>query len=318
MNRTDDGQGRGWSIPARRGGAGSSGRLGVLLVLLVLAWPGAPAEANHIGCGDVLIGPAEYVLDSDILDCAQSPALTLDNGAVLHMKGHALSCLMSSALHFTRGILLLGHVETALHGGVRLDWGFVTHCDVAVEVWRSDSKVEGMLVDSGAPDRVTEIVVRGELNTLRHNLMTHGRYRIEGDEQTIQYNFQNAADVGFIIGGGLAASFGNRIDSNRAVNNTGAGFEIHGDVHRLTRNIAISNTDFGFDVAEGSGHVLKGNLAAWSSAGIRLTDLVSNSVVTENWAEFNTTDLIDMNLQPCGTNTWTKNVFLTATPGCIH
>jgi parallel beta-helix repeat protein len=104
---------------------------------------------------------------------------------------------------------------------------------------------------------------------------------------------------------------------NTAISSGLAGFSIGGSQSKLFNNTAASNATEGLLVGA-TGNLVKGNRAyANASEGIHITG--SGDTITKNVALGNgTVDLQDNNAT-CDSNTWTHDIFGSASPSvCIH
>ena len=177
---------------------------GLLVVGMLVSW--VPL-AEAIGCGDTLIGPAAFKLDSD-LTCDVSPALTLTNGAKLDMNHHTVTCDTA-----TVGIQINDAGSDLKNGGV-------TRCTTA-----------GVVVDGTGGHHVKGVTSWGNGG--------------DGFQITSENNvLENSAGNNNGGDGVQVSGDGNVLNVNTATGNTGDGVRVADGAtnNRITKNIATGNS----------------------------------------------------------------------------
>jgi parallel beta-helix repeat protein len=135
-----------------------------------------------------------------------------------------------------------------------------------------------------------------------------------GSNNTLDQNEAYDGTEGFIVGGES-----HHLTNNTADNNDWSGFFVSSIAQNavLSGNTATGNGIWGFEVYGDYTH-LKKNQASKNQHGIFSGLGTTNNVFTSNTAKDNTTWDLEDSLPSCGTNSWKKNTFGTASQPCIH
>ncbi len=297
-----------------------------------------PHYQNAVQCGDVLGPGGAYMLKED-LDCDVSPALTVLDGAHLNLKGHTLTCTLTSGSGLSPiGIQMEGQEASVINGNIlECDRGVVLGGDGRHSV----SRIE---YAHSFPGTHVAFIVETDGNRLVHNSATacDGCFEIGGDGNLLIRNLAfDGPGVGFWIfstgennvllhnvaesqfaEGFLIQGDANKLVKNEAIDTlfeNGSGFGIFSERNKLRRNMAMDNAGDGFKVFSNNNRLF-GNVAKDNKkTGITVPGI--DNVIVRNRAFGNGDgmkffDLNDDNLN-CDNNTWRKNKFDTRNADCI-
>jgi len=313
----------------------------------------ATDASAQIACGDVLGPGGSFVADADIGPCVELPALRIVGPVKVDFAGHAVSCNADTAVGIEitgKGAKVSNGSVSGCHTGVEIS-GDGKH--KLEEMMAELNQALGFEVNS-AGNKLTHntafqngfgggpgdgFIVRGAKNTLTENWgvdntdegfevdgtkvkmtgnvavnNTGEGVRIDAGSGKYKKNLLSSNITGFRVGGTGCAFTSNvtiahgtfegffitagdgKYSKNVAVGNADAGMDFTGggDDNKVTKTFAAGNVNFGFEV-EGQGNSLKSNVAIGNGD----------------------TDLVDLNGN-CTDNTWSKNLFSTASPICIE
>ena len=273
--------------------------LGCLAALAIGATPAAAVD-----CGDVLVGPATYVLDAD-LACATGPALTLRDQAVLRMQQHvvhldAVTASPAVVIEGTGVRLLDGTILSDSVTGALLDVDGMAH---QIRNVRALGHAAGDAVGiRTAPSSRRILIARSAAEFTWDGLSPLGTaFDLAGEEHTIVRNRASRAFRGFRLDGA-----GHRARRNEAIG-TVVGVEVHGAAHLVARTLATLGGD-GI-IVFGDGHRVLRNRVESNVIGILAAG--AHTLFRRNVALGNFPDLRD-DTPDCGTDVWIQNRFETA------
>jgi hypothetical protein len=250
------------------------------------------AHADVVQCGDVLGPGGRFELEAD-LDCDDATAVTLQNGAILDLKGHIVFCRgPAPRCVVLTGIgtqLLNGVVQATLHESIVLE-GQGVHTVRNV----TSTQVDGNIVVASNHNHLIDVMAESVLSSA---------FIINGDRNRLTNNVAHCQNL--LFGGCISvAGNGNRLIDNFANCTRGCdspNFSIGGNDNVLQGNRAIRNEPLVAGSGSGNGIVVTGT-------GNRLT---------RNTALETDIDLQDGN-GDCDHNTWRQDTFQTSDPACIQ
>jgi parallel beta-helix repeat protein len=167
--------------------------------------------------------------------------------------------------------------------------------------------------------------ISGDKNQVRKNTATHNHsdgFGVGGNNNQLQKN----TAIDNVDGYAVEDVANNILADNGAFDNRDDGFDIQGGTEKTTlrKNVAVKNSDNGFEI-DGLEHKLTRNQARENQAdGIEVETSASRIELKHNEALDNNqgNSVVDFDLTDqapnCGTNTWTKNTFGTASQPCIQ
>ncbi len=251
-------------------------RLCVSVVSIVAAAHGAQAQLIA-ACGDTLT-TGVYILDGDILDCDQAPALNLEGDAQLDMRGHRLSCSDDSFNGIVLGgegnVVMNGVVSNCGHGVLAGAEGghVVKNLEVrdcsgnGVRLLVDGNQLSGLYLHDNDGD---QLYITGDGNkVVRVDIRdgnAHGAY-VRGDKNKfIDCSAVNSSDHGFFV----ELSVGNSFTRCIAGDNGSDGFHLVGDKSKITSCTTFSNGDDGISV-DGSGNKVTKSTSLNDGYGIAL------------------------------------------------
>ena len=299
--------------------------VGSAVLCLTVAGIAVPAEAAFT-CGGTVGPGGTLVMTADITGCASSPALTLVGPVTVDMNGHTVGCSSGTGIGIeqdgTSAILKNGVVGPS--------------CGIAV------------VVSGSGRHQVLNVLTRGNTRGFQvrsdgnHLLNDSSRdagglgFELDGSANAVKASAAVGNDTGFLVATGTkntltgntaSQSVNNGFDvlggtqhdlsMNTAISSGLAGFSIGGSQSKLFNNTAASNATEGLLVGA-TGNIVKGNRAyANASEGIHITG--SGGTITKNVALGNGTVDLEDNNATCDSNTWTHDIFGSASPAaCIH
>lgn len=219
------------------------------------------AGAQQIATCGALLSSGAYIMDSDIVDCDQAPALTLESDATLDMQGHRLSCSDDA----NNGILLAGEGNVVVNGvvagcqhGLYIagDGGHVVRTVEVLDgsgkgayvlaggnsltgLYLHDNDQEQLWI-TGDGNKVSRVDARGG--------NTNAVYISGNKNKVLDSSASNASIHGFVVESGKGNSFTRCISAS----NSSDGFHILGDGNKLTSCSSFDNGDDGFSI-DGTG-----------------------------------------------------------------
>lgn len=239
---------------------------------IILGLAAATAQ-GQVTCGAVL-SAGTYVMTSDILDCASSPALTLSGGVELDMNAHRLTCVDTTVA----GIAMTGGANSIRNGAVSgCSMGLTLGGSGGHSVARMSivgSAGDGVQVTSDKNTLMTvyagsndgkQIALSGNGNKLTRCNTRGGTagVQVNGDKNKISDSTASSSDIGFFVETGAGNSFKNCI----ALRNDGDGFQSAGSATKIASCSAIENGDDGFSLG-GTGHVVTKSVGLENSYGL--------------------------------------------------
>lgn len=297
--------------------------------------------------GLTVIGPAEFNLNGFLVYCDASklspPDVIVPDAITI--EGQSARVHNGSILFCHHGVRIAGQgqhtvdtlvIQSNTGSGLFVESNRNSLRNISV----SFSGAEGVVVN-GNNNKVSESYVEsavdsgfsiyGNKNQLRTNtarqIYPTGFY-IAGDNNQLQKNHAIDNYAGFSIETEMPQDSASRntLVDNAARYNSSWGFIVYGATEKTTllNNISNGNGGGGFAI-NGRQHKLKGNEAILNRAdGIELSSSAQNITIKKNVARSNnqgpfsdTFDLQD-NSPNCGTNTWAKNIFGTASQPCVQ
>ncbi|HYD49630.1 MAG TPA: right-handed parallel beta-helix repeat-containing protein [Terriglobales bacterium] len=193
----------------------------VILASSIALLTGLPTFADgQLICGGT-IGAGKHQMTADIINCAGTPALTLESGAELDMNGHRITCLDNSR----DGVLLSG-------AGSAIANGTISGCNIGLEI------------SGGGGHEVSFLVLIDNGNVGLHTLS-------DGNKLSSIYADDNATSQIYIESDGNKLSRCHGSGGNR-------GIHIQGDKNKVSDSSVRENAIHGFYVEDGNGNSFKG------------------------------------------------------------
>lgn len=322
------------------------GRMAMLLAVVATAALPLGADAQ-LSCGGTIGPGGTFTMTSDLASCPNT-ALTVVGPVVLDMDSKDISCTgLSTGLRIegkgatVRNGLIFGctvAVDVGGEGGHKVRSLRAIANAVAFGVTSNGNLLEQNL----ARNHSAGFQINGNRNKLVGNLSVNTSadgFQSFGNGNSFIQNAVHSAARGFASEAGTT---GNAYKENTATV-TGVGFAVDGAKHTLKANTATRSAQAGYRLGSGAGgHTLKGNVAIGlegdagfgsgfdvmtagnalksnraSEHQVGIVLRVPGNVVTGNAGIGNLTDGADVD-PACTGNTWKKNVFHTAVPGCVR
>ena len=311
-----------------------------------------PLSAHaQLTCGGTIGPGGSFTMTSDILNCAESTALTVIGPVELDMNGHRVRC----GGGLSTGVQILGK-------GAVVTRGYVEQCTICVSLGGDGRhRVRGLdtslcalgfgitsdgnaLATSAAHQHSTGgFQILGNQNKLTGNAaLSTAEYgfSVSGDGNSFVQNSVSQAFKGFILD---AMSAANKLKENR-VTEAFYGYEVQGAQQTLLKNTyaARDAAGFVFSVGGDGGHLLKGNSVTGPlftmgygiiifsdgnrvknnrvmllSAGINVAADANDNAITGNEGVVNSIDGRDENAD-CDNNVWKNNFFVRTGPSCVQ
>lgn len=331
----------------------------VAVLVLALGAFAVPADAIVVSCGDQInLGGQTMVMENDVLDCDQSPAVTVTGPGTFDMDLHAVSCDDPSdpgvVVDGTKAKLRNG-IVSGCYNGVLLEGsghqvqGMVSRGNTQAGFWNDapDAKFKNNLAAGNLHGFVNDLPAVNSKYTKNTAAGNRGDGFLN-DAPDCQYTANQATgsgDDGFDNditasgtkyvknmslgnGGGSTSDMGfeNAADGctysgNTSSGNDGDGFENGGSGTRFTKNTASGNGARGFENFADACEFDKNVATANVGDGIDNRSGATDNAYEKNVALGN--GGVDLNDESpgntCDNNTWVANTFGSADPaGCVQ